>query len=202
MSDVRSIFAASVVFAASGIASAAIVPTSAFTGEYRENFSAFATGFRPNGLSAMGGVSTLSSATGSGLLPTTSWSFTGTINPHSDRIFLGNYAAGTDWTFNTTVYKFGGYFGTNANTLAGGTATFYDSSNTVIGSMPIDAPRLAWAWNGWESTTPIARVRVALNAWSGAFLMQDSMEASATPTPASGALAATALLVIGRRRSR
>lgn len=198
----RSIFAASVTFAIAGSVSASIVPTSAFTGEYRENFSAFATGFRPNGLSAMGGVSTLSSATSSGLLPTTSWSFTGTINPHSDRIFLGNYAAGTDWAFNTTVYKFGGYFGTNANTLAGGTATFYDSSNTVIGTMPIDAPRLSWAWNGWESTTPIARVRVALNGWNGAFLMQDSMEASATPTPASGALAAAALLFIGRRRSR
>ncbi len=200
--DARHIFAASVTLAVAGVASATIVPIGAFTGEYRENFSAFATGFRPNGLTAMGGVSTLSSATSSGLLPTTSWGFRGTILPHSDRVFLGNFASATVWTFNTTVYKFGGYFGTNANTLAGGTATFYDSSNAVIGTMPIDAPKLTWAWNGWESSTPIARVQVALNAFNGAFLMQDTMEASVTPAPATGVLAIATLLAFGHRRAR
>lgn len=202
MFTARSFFGAAVVFSAVAGASASIVRISAFVGEHRESFSTFATGFRPNGISAMGGISTLNSATSSGLLPTTSWGFTGTILPHSDRVFLGNYASATDWTFNTPVQKFGGYFGTNANTLAGGTATFYDSNNAVLGTMPIDAPRLSWAWNGWESSTPIARVRVALNAFNGAFLMQDTMEASATPTPGSTALAAAALLFIGRRRSR
>ncbi len=202
MVDARHIFTASVTLAVAGVASAALVPIGAFTGEYRENFSAFATGFRPNGLTAMGGVSTLSSATSSGLLPTTSWGFRGTILPHSDRVFLGNFASATVWTFNTTVYKFGGYFGTNANTLAGGTATFYDSSNVVLGTMPIDAPRLSWAWNGWESSTPIARVQVALNALNGAFLMQDTMEASVTPAPATGVLAIATLLAFGRRRAR
>jgi hypothetical protein len=180
------IHAAAAAFCVAGLAlsaSAQLSPIAPFTGEYSEPFTS-GSGF-PECVAApvFGGQATLCTfdQNGSpvgGAHITTGWGFECTILPHSPPVLYGSANGISEYNFLVPVGRFGGYFGANNNSVAlGGTATFYDAANVEIGQMPIVFnPCGQWNWNGWESSVPFVRVKLASGVFGGAFVMMDSME--------------------------
>ncbi|MED6333998.1 MAG: hypothetical protein VYE81_01255 [Planctomycetota bacterium] len=108
------------------------------------------------------------------------WSFMCTIQEHGGSRFTGSAGGAYEYTFDSPVSRFGGYFGTNAGPPGGGTANFYDAANNFLGSQVIAAPAdCTWTWNGWQddSGAGFSRIEVPSNVFGGAFLMMDDMEA-------------------------
>ena len=108
------------------------------------------------------------------------WGFMCTIQEHGGARFTGSAGGAYEYTFDTPVSRFGGYFGTNAGPPGGGTANFYDAANNFLGSAVITAPAdCTWTWNGWQddSGAGFSRIEVPSNVFGGAFLMMDDMEA-------------------------
>lgn len=123
--------------------------------------------------------------------------------------FAGTSLGNGVFTFDTPVQRFGAYLGT-VGYLAGGTARFFDATNTLIGTQSLTAPRGGWAWNGWDvghGGTKIKRVELIANDPynGGALICVEDAEidlslGTITTTPMGcGALpiAATGLPVIG-----
>jgi hypothetical protein len=85
--------------------------------------------------------------------------------PHNQsNSFFGTTLGHAMLTFDTPAQRFGGFFGT-VGYLAGGVATFYDSADNVLATLPITAPRGNWAWNGWDAGAgaKIKRVEMVAN---------------------------------------
>ncbi len=140
------------------------------------------------------------------------WSFMCMIQEHGGARFTGSAGGAYEYTFDSPVSRFGGYFGSNAGPPGGGTANFYDAANNFLGSQVIVAPHdCTWTWNGWQddSGAGFSRIEVPSNVFGGAFLMMDDMEAdfggggfgttqcfgdgSGTPCPCGNASAAGAM---------
>jgi len=109
---------------------------------------------------------------------TGSWGFGCSIYPNNTpRLFGGsNHVM---YTFDDTVTKFGGYFGTNNPTAGDGHIIFYDASGTVLYQDVIVAPNdCTWTWNGWDSGgVPVKSIECYSNYSSGGYLNMDDMEA-------------------------
>jgi hypothetical protein len=98
---------------------------------------------------------------------------------------LVSKGSGYSITFDTPVNRFGGYFLT-AGTISDGWADFYDSTGTLIQTLPITAPAdCTWNWNGWQVSfgPQISRVDLYSNESGGKFLALDSLEADFEPPP-------------------
>ena len=170
-----------VTVAFGGIATAQ-TPIGPFTGTESEGFETQTSpGFNP---CIIGGVfnnnGDLCTPGSSGAHITSGWGFMCTIFPHDGVRFTGSAGGAYEYTFNSPVSRFGGYFGTNAGPPGGGTANFYDAANNFLGSQVIVAPHdCTWTWNGWQddSGAGFSRIEVPSNVFGGAFLMMDDMEA-------------------------
>lgn len=150
-----------------------------------------------------GGAGTVQHESGQATMHiTTGWSFFSTIFPHTGARFLGSAGGGYEFVFVSPAFRFGGYWGTNADS-PGATVTFFDAQNVQVGgAMPIAAPMGQWQWDGWEfSGAGVTRVHIDPSNQFNGFIMSDSIEYNAVPEPgAFVALAAGLGLLLVRRR--
>lgn len=121
------------------------------------------------------------------------------IYPYNGNIMMGSVTGWAAFEFDTPVSEFGGYIGT-ADELENSTVTFRDVGGNVIDSMPITIEHPLWAWHGWHSDTPIARVEFQGHTTPGRPLVFDEMMANPVPEPGAFGLLAVAALALGRRR--
>jgi hypothetical protein len=161
-----------------------ISTTGPFTGDSSENFNALPFPVFVAEFSDLfdGSVDMKSYPAGSsGLHATGGWGFFSSIPARSAPRLVGGAGTNVEWVFNTPVARFGGYFGTNAD-VPGATITFFDVNNNQIGStLDVNCPNtptnsVEWAWNGWDSTVPIARALLIATNQFGGFIMEDDME--------------------------
>jgi len=113
------------------------------------------------------------------LIITSSWGFMCSIPAKSGNHFAGACGSRSVYTFDTGVSRFGGYFGTNCGT-PDATISFYDGSGNLLGTQVAVIPAdCNWYWNGWQATAgPVIRkIEVVSNAFGGAFIDMDDMEA-------------------------
>jgi hypothetical protein len=174
-----------------------------FTGTAQDGYETQTRGqFLPS-YPIFGGTATVQHESGGSTLHiTTGWSFFSSIFPHSGEVFLGSAGGGYDFVFNTPAFRFGGYWGTNAD-LAGADVTFFDAQNVQIGgTMSIAAPQGQWQWDGWEfAGAGVTRIHIdPLNQFNG-FIMSDDIEYSPVPEPSAFVVLGAGLaLLLARRR--
>jgi hypothetical protein len=110
------------------------------------------------------------------------WGFMCSIPPHSGTRLFGSAGGPAEFTFDTDVTQFGGYFGTNswaagnpANDFV--TVEFRDRMGNLIDTeTAVVTPDCQYTWNGWSSGTGIASVTVINSAFGGGFVNLDDME--------------------------
>ncbi len=166
-------------------ASAQINTVGPFVGDASEGFEGpqvIFTACMPDRV--FGNTADLCTPTGNGCHTTTGWGFRCTIPKRSGTYFFGSAGGYAQYTFDTPVTSFGGYFGTNAylaTETAGADVIFYDASGSVIDTLRLDILNdCSWIWNGWESTgAAIATIDVVGDLWGGAYIMMDDMEYAA-----------------------
>ena len=123
------------------------------------------------------------------------------IFPYNGNLMGLSVTGFSTFTFDTPATEFGGYFGT-ADNLSNGTISFYDESDSLIQTVPMELPLNDWQWWGWSSTTPFSRVSIAGNTNPGTPIVFDDLQVSFVPAPASATLlAAGGLLAVRRRRA-
>ncbi|HTF90142.1 MAG TPA: hypothetical protein VK843_17135, partial [Planctomycetota bacterium] len=126
---------------------------------------------------------------GSGCQTTSFWPFFCTVVPHAGNFFFGSVDAAAEYTFDTPVQRFGGYFSTNSG-LPDATVSFYDVSGNLIGTqtaaIPIDCN---WYWQGWDAGSGPAFKTIninGLNPWGGVpggYIQMDDMQADSCVPP-------------------
>jgi len=123
---------------------------------------------------------------------TGSWGFGCSIFPHSGGRLFGSTGSVATYTFDATISRFGGYFGTNNPSVSDGWVKFYDAAGVQIGTTQIiTAPNnCTWTWNGWDlagAGLPDAKsVVVSSNYGQGGFMMMDDMEADISSAGGTG----------------
>ena len=192
-----------------GVANAAIVPIGPFTGMYQDSWETQPRGqFLPHydmwwdGSQYVGDVYKFGGGS-QGLHITTGWGYYYTVYPRSGEVFMGPTSnLGARYEFDVPAIKFGGYFCTNYQS-SGATATFYDENNNVLAVHPVKAPagNSLWTWDGWEVTggPPMAAVEIVSDYGAG-HIMNDDLEFTPIPEPATLSLLALAGLALLRRR--
>jgi hypothetical protein len=197
-----------VIFAAFLLPAAAqgqIMPIGPFTGSHFDNFNSFAGGSGGHAqLDIFQGFCLVRNTTQGGSLKIEFSSERGgdLVVPRSSPVMMGQLGI-SEWTFDAPIYQYGGYFENNSR-FDDATIEFYDTNNTLIGSVTANIPRLAqtWTWNGWQSTVPIQKVRVIGNDTlflNGFIWWEDfSITIAAVPEPSTYALLGlTAILGAG-----
>ena len=176
-----------------------------FTGDMQDSYETqTVTGFEVS-YPIFGGTAIVQQEDMQALLSiTTGWSFFSNISPHSGARFLGSAGGGYDFIFNAPAFRFGGYFGTNADT-PGATATFFDAQNVQVGGpMAVGAPLGQWQWDGWEfAGAGVTRVHIDPSNQFNGFIMSDDIEyVGVVPEPAAifGLLAGIGLIIARRKR--
>lgn len=106
-----------------------------------------------------------------------------------------------DWQFNQPVRRFGAFIANNSG-KDDGTAFFYDAADNLIGSMSVSskAHTHTWTWNGWESDTPFARMRVVGNGLINGFLWYENVRVSDVPAGATAPMLLIGMIAMRRRR--
>jgi len=185
-----------------GVVSAQINPTGPFVGAYSEGFEGPEIPkyqFLPH-YDVFGGVGDLDKlGSGQGLHVTSGWAYYYTCYPYSGQYFMGpTYGVGAKWEFDVPAAAFGGYF-TTIYQSSGATAYFYSAERELVGQMPVQAPagNNTWVWDGWTFDVPIKYIEIWSN-WGAGHIMQDDVQYTPIPEPASLALLAVALFL--RRR--
>jgi hypothetical protein len=169
-------------------ASAGVTPIGPFTGDHSESFDGGPQViFTPCVSTAWGygvfdDMGDLCTPGNSGCHTTSGWGFYCTIFSRTGTFFFGSAGGYAEYTFDTPVSQFGGYFGSNAYDVGetpGADINFYDANGRLIDSVRLDMPdRCQWYWNGWSSDTPVARIECINDKFGGAFLDMDDMEMS------------------------
>lgn len=143
-----------------------ITPIAPFTGTVFENFNV--SNFLPSyqQYPIFGGQGLVQNIHPSGALKYEFSSTRGgdTVLPRSFPTFGGQIGI-SQWTFTQPVSQFGAYWENNSR-FDHGVATFYDTNNQLLGSLPMNIPRLAqtWTWNGWSfGNTPVSRLVIEGN---------------------------------------
>ncbi len=175
--------AAAGVVGFAGAACAQITPTGPFTGARQEGFQTLQNWgvcvFCTTIEGAFQGICTLESVSGSNIHITGGWGFICSIGAlATPNITASGGGGGYDYHFSAgnEAGKFGGYFGTNCG-VPDGTAEFYDSGGTLIGTQPLTVPAdCTWNWHGWEINPPAARIRIIGNFGGGGYVQMDDME--------------------------
>jgi len=117
-----------------------------------------------------------------GMHITGGWGFMCSLPPHSGTRLFGSANGPCEFTFDTDVTTFGGYFATNswaAGNPLGHTVTveFRDRMGNLIDSeLATVTDNCTYTWNGWTSGTGIASVRITNSAFGGGFVDLDDME--------------------------
>lgn len=180
---------------------AQVISIGPFAGTASETFETYPSNFY-NTLGVMGGAATMNRiGTGQGMLVAANgWSFFSLVTPHGGNQFIGGAGDNYEYVFTTPALRFGGYFATNAN-APDATVAFYDANNFQIGTaLTASAPMGQWAWNGWQYAGGIGRVVIRANNQFNGFIMNDDMQYTAVPEPAT--LAAFGLGVVAMLRKR
>ena len=153
--------------------------------------------------SVFGGAGTVDQVgAGQGVHITTGWSFFSTVFPHGGDAFMGGAGVNYEYNFNTPALRFGGWFATNADS-PDATVAFFDPNNVQIGSaLTASAPQGQWQWNGWEYAGGISRVVVRANNQFNGFIMNDDMQYTAVPEPATMAFLGLGFAALVARRRR
>jgi hypothetical protein len=186
----KSILCASIgVLAGAGAAMGQISPEGPFTGAFSEGFENTGnTGFLHcvvnRVFSNNGDLCTFnpgSNTPSSGVTIASGWGFNCSIGPHSGGRFMGSAGGYVEYLFDTTVSRFGGYFGSNGNNniSSGATMTFFDAGGGTIASELMTLTTCGvWEWHGWTSTTPIKKIWVQGNGsgYGGGFVDMDDMQ--------------------------
>ncbi len=183
-------------------ASADIVRTGEFESTMFEGFQGLNMGtFESSPVTIFDGLAVVQNTSGSWLHTTEAWSFTNRTAAYEGKDLLGNASGGVEYSFNTSINAFGGFFATIAN-VADGQVRFFNN-DTLVGTDALSAPVGGeWTWNGRQSDTSFNRVIVDSNyGFSGGFILHDAVRATATiPTPGAFALIGMGGVVITRRR--
>jgi hypothetical protein len=183
-----------------GAAAADITPVVPFVGQLREPLN-FSTTRISADQPIFGGAAHLVSHDGNTYIHLLAGDTFGgvTITPRTGGFILGWTEGPGIFQFATPVQRFGAYWANNS-TVAGASVAFYDSSNTLLGTMPATDPSNgSWTWNGWESTTPFSRVVVSGSGILNGFLWFDDLEAT-VPAPGAAVLLGIGLPWLARRR--
>lgn len=173
-------------------ASASVVEIGEFVGDVFENFEGIAApGPIAGGMPIFGGTATFDD------FYSDPWITTVLSSPDIN-IFAydGNYmglapTGWTRWTFETPVYKFGGYFATTFQG-ADGRVRFLDDQGNEIDTLAFSTEAGQWSWHGWQSTVGIAVIEIQSDVNPGLITVFDNMQASMVPAPG-----AMTLLVLG-----
>lgn len=185
--------------AASAAAHASITPIGQFTGQYQESFDNLNFNWTSGSVPVFSGLASVRERSNGSLIVTNAWSFFGVTNPKEGDRFLGSPSSWIEYSFNSPLASFGGFFTTNSS-IADGQVEFF-LNGQLLSTQPLAAPKNGvWAWNGWTSPTGFDAVRVTSNYASGGFLMQDALQATSIPVPGSLAAAGLVLLAGLRRR--
>jgi len=160
-----------------------ITPITPFTGDVSEGMeSVFPRQSIQNQYTVFGDAAIVRRVGGGdqdGLHVAAFWLFVNFMLPRSGSYFMGGVACNAEYEFTAPMSRFGGYFGTVSD-IAGATATFYDADGNQIGQpQAIQAPVSSWAWDGWESTTPVKRIRIVASNSHNGFIMMDDLEITA-----------------------
>jgi hypothetical protein len=170
------------VLALAGSAFATITPVAPFTGSASENFTNITPPFQFQAqyTGLFGGAAVLNAfpAGATAMHLTSGWGFFVTVFARSAPLMAAGAGCNAEYVFDAPVTKFGGYFTTNADS-GGATAVFLDDTGAIIGEQPVQAPQGTWAWDGWESTTPIKSVRILASNQFGGFIQMDDLEIQA-----------------------
>ena len=83
------------------------------------------------------------------------------VSPHTGGRVLGFTSGPGIFEFDTPVHRFGAWWNNNGG-VDGAMVEFLDADGEVFATTTAVnlAPGNIWTWNGWESTTPIASIRV------------------------------------------
>jgi hypothetical protein len=122
-----------------------------------------------------------------GMHITGGWGFMCSLPPNSGSRLFGSANGPAEFTFDTDVTAFGGYFATNA--WAAGNPTnefvtvdFFDRAGNMIDTeTAVVTDNCTYTWNGWSSGTGIAAVRITNSAFGGGFVDLDDMEITMGP---------------------
>jgi hypothetical protein len=190
------------VAALAGSACGDVVPIGPFSGEFHEPLN-----FSNTNISAsqpiFGGRAHLNSYNGQTFIHLLLGDTIGgdTVTPRTGQYILGWTQGPGIFVFDTPVTRFGGYMNNNSG-ADDATVRFFDAANNPLGTLTatVPAPGNVWVWNGWESSTPIARIEVTGNGLIQGFLWFDDMEMTTVPAPGAAGAGVTLLIGLGRRR--
>ncbi len=164
-----------------GTAGAQVSPVGPFAGNLNESFETLSGNYvpcvTPRGF---GGTADICTPNNSSAVVTQFWSMFCVVSARTGTNIFGSGSGPVEVAFDTPVSAFGGYFATCTNS-PGGVASFFDGQGGTIGQAPIATDGCAWTWSGWQSTTPIARVRIT-GSWplaNGGMLQMDDLTARA-----------------------
>lgn len=186
------------------VAHAQIVPIGPFTGALSEGFETGSQWMFTHEESAFNGTATFKSAANWGTLHTTSgWMYYTNVEKRSGTRLMGTIGASYTIEFQSPVHQFGGYFASNFHT-ANGKITFYDANEDVIGSpTTLIAPTGQWAWNGFDSTVGIKKIRINGVGGNNGAIMADDLQIQSVPEPATmSALGLGAAAMLRRRKKK
>jgi hypothetical protein len=200
--NLNRVFLAMLLLLPAGLANAGVVTIGEFTGDAYEGFEAIIPpGPYAGPMPIFGGAATIDDVYADPWISFNLVSGTGDeLLPYNGNLMALTPTGWTNFEFATPALKFGGFIGV-VNPVTGGNVTFYDESSAVIDTLPLDLPLAEWAWCGWESDVPIARVEIHPNVNPGMTAVFDDMQVTFVPEPgALGLLSVGATLVLRRRR--
>ncbi len=172
------------MFMAGFVASSAIAQVNEvdpFVGDQSEGFENDFSGYEvcaPDGV--FSGTATLCTTNGSSLGFKKGWGLYCQVEERTGERSAGSLSGPVEYTFDTPVALFGGYFTSNSwdsweTPIA--TANFYDVDDNLIDSVEMLLGFCDWIWFGWETTgASFARIEIIGGNMGGAHVFMDDME--------------------------
>ena len=188
--------------AVAGPARAVVSTVGPFTGRFNDSFDQYSTNMAVRTLPVFGNGSAITVLGTNNSIKVEFASQLGgdLVVPISD-MMMGQLGV-ADWTFPAPATRFGGWWENNSG-ADHATVQFFDAADNPLATLVADVPAAAqrWTWNGWQSDTPVARIRVTGNGLINGFLWYENLQLDVIPEPACTAPLVLALLAVGNRRS-
>lgn len=203
MRQIQSVLVIGAALAApAAVAHAAVTPVGPFVGDLSENFENIAPPGSFPGQIFGGNALMRDTLAGDPVITfVLSNGITGDSLFAYDGAYMGLSPTGwTRFTFDTPIYRFGGYFAHLYIDPPPGTISFFDERGGLLETLTHAPQYGTWNWFGWESDTPIGSILVNTGPFPGVTAVYDNLEISYVPAP--GALALLALGACLQRRRR